>query len=323
MRASTSRSRPGEFFTLLGPSGSGKTTTLRMIAGFEDPSGGTIELAGRDVGGVPPYDRAVNTVFQDYALFPHMTVGENVAYGLRVAGVAKAERARRRDEALEMVRLPGYGDAQAGRALRRAAPARRPGAGDRQPAPGAAARRAARRPRPEAARADADRAEDDPGRGRHHLRLRHPRPGRGADDERPDRRLQRGQDRAGQHAGRALRAARRPSSSPASSASPTCSSATARASRSAPRRSSCSTPRRAPNGLRTERGRIADVAYAGMVTRYTVALDAGGELQLIRQNVEGASVDAASEQGREVLVGWRPEHTVAVRRDQLTEEESP
>jgi putative spermidine/putrescine transport system ATP-binding protein len=104
----------GEFFTMLGPSGSGKTTTLRMIAGFEDPSGGTIELAGRDVSGVPPYDRAVNTVFQDYALFPHMTVGENVAYGLRIARVDKAERVRRRDEALEMVRLPGYGDRKPG-----------------------------------------------------------------------------------------------------------------------------------------------------------------------------------------------------------------
>ncbi len=104
----------GEFFTLLGPSGSGKTTTLRMIAGFEDPSGGTIELAGEDVSGVPPYDRAVNTVFQDYALFPHMTVGENVAYGLRIARVGKAERAQRRDEALEMVRLPGYGDRKPG-----------------------------------------------------------------------------------------------------------------------------------------------------------------------------------------------------------------
>src|SRR5689334_22689987 len=95
---------------MLGPSGSGKTTTLRMIAGFEDPSAGTIELAGEDVGGVPPYERAVNTVFQDYALFPHMSVGENVAYGLRISGVGKAERVRRRDEALEMVRLPGYGE---------------------------------------------------------------------------------------------------------------------------------------------------------------------------------------------------------------------
>ncbi len=84
----------GEFFTMLGPSGSGKTTTLRMIAGFEDPTAGTIELAGVDVSGVPPYERAINTVFQDYALFPHMTVGENVAYGLRVAKVAKEERAK-------------------------------------------------------------------------------------------------------------------------------------------------------------------------------------------------------------------------------------
>ena len=206
---------------MLGPSGSGKTTTLRMIAGFEDPSGGTIELAGEDVGGVPPYDRAVNTVFQDYALFPHMTVGENVAYGLRVAGVDKAERARRRDEALEMVRLPGYGE-------------RKPGelsGGQRQRV--ALARAIVNRPKvllldePLGAldlklrEQMQSRAEDDPGRGRHHLRLRHPRPGRGADDERPDRRLQRGPDRAGQPAGRALRAARRPSSSPASSASPT------------------------------------------------------------------------------------------------------
>ncbi|MGE5408488.1 MAG: ABC transporter ATP-binding protein, partial [Syntrophothermus sp.] len=98
----------GEFFTMLGPSGSGKTTTLRMIAGFEDPSGGTIELAGEDVSGTPPYERAVNTVFQDYALFPHMTVAQNVEYGMKVARVDRAERARRRDEALEMVRLPGY-----------------------------------------------------------------------------------------------------------------------------------------------------------------------------------------------------------------------
>ena len=81
-------------------------------------------------------------------------------------------------------------------------------------------------------------------------------------------------------------------------------------------------PSAPPNGLRTERGRIADVAYAGMVTRYTVALDAGGELQLVRQNMESTSLDAASERGREVLVGWRPEHTVAVRGKTTKEEES-
>src|SRR5918911_766099 len=85
----------GEFFTLLGPSGSGKTTTLRLIAGFERPDGGRIELSGRDVTGLPPYSRDVNTVFQDYALFPHMTVAENVEYGLRIRKVARAERRER------------------------------------------------------------------------------------------------------------------------------------------------------------------------------------------------------------------------------------
>ncbi len=82
----------GEFFTMLGPSGSGKTTTLRMIAGFEMPDEGTIELAGEDVSRLPPYDRPVNTVFQDYALFPHMTVQQNVEYGLMVKKVKKGER---------------------------------------------------------------------------------------------------------------------------------------------------------------------------------------------------------------------------------------
>jgi putative spermidine/putrescine transport system ATP-binding protein len=98
----------GEFFTLLGPSGSGKTTTLRLIAGFERPDAGSIELAGKDVSRMPPYDRPVNTVFQDYALFPHMTVQENVEYGLRVKRVPKADRRRRAEEALGLVRLQGF-----------------------------------------------------------------------------------------------------------------------------------------------------------------------------------------------------------------------
>ncbi|HWY90943.1 MAG TPA: ABC transporter ATP-binding protein [Solirubrobacteraceae bacterium] len=97
----------GEFFTMLGPSGSGKTTTLRVIAGFELADAGRIDLHGVDVTRSPPYERPVNTVFQDYALFPHMSVLENVAYGLRVQGVAKRERAERAAEALRMVRLPG------------------------------------------------------------------------------------------------------------------------------------------------------------------------------------------------------------------------
>src|SRR5260370_20882189 len=97
----------GEFFTLLGPSGSGKTTLLRMIAGFERPDAGTVELGGRDVTSLPPHLRETNTVFQDYALFPHMSVGDNIGYGLRIKGVPTAERRRRVERALQMVRLTG------------------------------------------------------------------------------------------------------------------------------------------------------------------------------------------------------------------------
>jgi putative spermidine/putrescine transport system ATP-binding protein len=100
----------GEFLTLLGPSGSGKTTVLRMIAGFELPTAGSIELAGSDVSRLPPFQRDVNTVFQDYALFPHMSVQSNVEYGLRVKGVGKADRRERALAALAAVRLEGYGD---------------------------------------------------------------------------------------------------------------------------------------------------------------------------------------------------------------------
>jgi putative spermidine/putrescine transport system ATP-binding protein len=102
--------REGEFFSMLGPSGSGKTTCLRMIAGFEEPTEGRIYLDGRDVSRLAPYDRDVNTVFQDYALFPHMTVEENVAYGLMVRKIGRGERRQRVADALEMVRLPEFGD---------------------------------------------------------------------------------------------------------------------------------------------------------------------------------------------------------------------
>ncbi|WP_019876473.1 ABC transporter ATP-binding protein [Sporichthya polymorpha] len=98
----------GEFFSMLGPSGSGKTTCLRIVAGLVEPSWGRVLLHGEDVTARPPYQRDVNTVFQDYALFPHMSVGDNVAYGLMVEKVPKAERRRRASEALAMVRLEGY-----------------------------------------------------------------------------------------------------------------------------------------------------------------------------------------------------------------------
>jgi putative spermidine/putrescine transport system ATP-binding protein len=312
----------GEFFTLLGPSGSGKTTTLRMIAGFEDPSGGTIELAGRDMAGVPPYDRAVNTVFQDYALFPHMTVGENVAYGLRVAGVGKGERARRRDEALEMVRLPGYG-------------ARKPGelsGGQRQRV--ALARAIVNRPRV--------LLLDEP-LGALDLKLR----------EQMQSELKTIQGEVGitfvyvtHDQDEALTMSNRIAvfnegrieqvSAPVELYEHPATEFVAGfvgvsnllerdGSRFTirPEKIQLLDPSTPPNGLRTERGRVAEVAYAGMVTRYTVALEGGGKLQLVRQNVEGASSGAPSEQGREVLVGWRPEHTVAVRSKPTTEEESP
>ena len=100
--------RDGEFFSLLGPSGCGKTTTLRMIGGFEQPTSGSIELQGQDVTWLPPYQRNVNTVFQNYALFPHLTVFDNVAFGLRRRKVAEIEVRRRVDEMLRIVELPGF-----------------------------------------------------------------------------------------------------------------------------------------------------------------------------------------------------------------------
>jgi putative spermidine/putrescine transport system ATP-binding protein len=313
---------PGEFFTLLGPSGSGKTTTLRMIAGFEDPSGGTIELAGRDMTGVPPYDRAVNTVFQDYALFPHMTVGENVAYGLRVAGVSKGERSRRRDEALEMVRLPDYG-------------ARKPGelsGGQRQRV--ALARAIVNRPRVllldeplgaldlklrEQMQSELKTIQSDVGIT--FVYVTHDQ----------DEALTMSNRIAVFNQGRIEQVSppvelyERPATEFVAGFVGVSNLLERDGSRFTirPEKIQLLDPASTPNGLRTEHGRIAEVAYAGMVTRYTVALDGGGELQLVRQNAEGASNDVPSEQGREVLVGWRPEHTVAVRGKSNPEEESP
>ena len=100
----------GEFYSLLGPSGSGKTTVLRLIGGFESPDSGTVRLFGQDVTAQPPYKRDVNTVFQDYALFPHLSVQDNVAYPLTVRGVGTAERRRRAGEMLDLVRLTAYGN---------------------------------------------------------------------------------------------------------------------------------------------------------------------------------------------------------------------
>ena len=149
----------GEFFALLGPSGCGKTTTLRMIAGFEEPTAGEIVIRGQAVQGVPPFHRPVNTVFQDYALFPHMSVLQNVMFGLEMEGVRKDEARKRAVEALEMVRLTQFdrkprqlsGGQQQRVALARAL-VKRPGR--------AAAGRAAGRARPQAAQGDAVRTDE-------------------------------------------------------------------------------------------------------------------------------------------------------------------
>jgi putative spermidine/putrescine transport system ATP-binding protein len=311
----------GEFFTMLGPSGSGKTTTLRMIAGFEDQTSGTIELAGEDMTGVPPFDRAVNTVFQDYALFPHMSVGDNIAYGMKVARVDKAERNRRRDEALEMVRLPGYAD-------------RKPGelsGGQRQRV--ALARAIVNRPRV--------LLLDEP-LGALDLKLR----------EQMQVELKAIQGDVGitfvyvtHDQDEALTMSDRIAvfndgrieqvSSPVELYEQPVSEFVAGfvgVSNTIERDGERLTIR--PEKIRLlgagedggdlhrEDGRIAEVAYAGMVTRYTVALEAGGELQLVRQNAEGASAEASPRQGENVVVGWRPEHAAAVH-GKSTKQEVP
>ena len=304
--------RRGEFFTLLGPSGSGKTTTLRMIAGFEVPDAGTVELAGRDVGDLPPYDREVNTVFQDYALFPHMSVADNVEYGMRVRRTAKDERARRRDEALEMVRLSGFEDRK---------PAELSG-GQRQRV--ALARSIVNRPRV--------LLLDEP-LGALDLKLR----------EQMQVELKQIQHEVGitfvyvthdqeealtmsdriavfnegaiEQVGEPAAVYEAPANDFVAGFVGT-SNVIERDGRQftiRPEKVRLLDPGEGAVGLHTERGRIRDVAYAGMITRYLVVLDEGGELQVVRQNLETTSAEAVEQVGREVAVGWRPEHTVAVK----------
>ena len=213
----------GEFFSLLGPSGCGKTTTLRMIGGFEQPTSGLIELQGQDVTWLPPYKRNVNTVFQNYALFPHLTIYENVAFGLqRKGGLKDGEIKSRVTEMLKLVELPGFekrkptqiSGGQAQRVALARALINRPAVLLLDEPLG--------RARPQAAQADAGRAQADPAGGRDHVHLRDPRPGRGDDDVRSHRRHEQGPLRAAGRPGEPVRAARRPASWPASWASATC-----------------------------------------------------------------------------------------------------
>jgi putative spermidine/putrescine transport system ATP-binding protein len=310
----------GEFFTMLGPSGSGKTTTLRLIAGFELPDAGRVELGGRDVSHVPAYGRDVNTVFQDYALFPHMTVLENVAYGLRIKGVGKADRRRRAGEALELVRLPGVGDRK---------PAQLSG-GQRQRV--ALARAIVNRPRV--------LLLDEP-LGALDLKLR----------QEMQVELKRIQSEVGItflyvthdqeealtmsdrlavfEAGRVAQVGapaevyERPATAFVAGFVGT-SNLLARSGRRftvRPEKIRLLADGAPADGLVVETGRVTDVSYAGPLTRYAVALDAGGELQVVAQNLETTSAQALREQGREVRVAWREEHTSAIAVQQ--EEEGP
>ena len=301
---------PGEFFTLLGPSGSGKTTTLRLIAGFERPDEGRIELSGADVTNRAPYERNVNTVFQDYALFPHMTVAENVAYGLRVKNVPRAERKRRVEEILRVVRLPDVGGRK---------PIQLSG-GQRQ--------------RIALARALVNAPKvlllDEP-LGALDLKLRQ-------EMQIELRRIQRDVSEVGitfvyvtHDQEEALTMSDRLAvfnegrieqlGTPADVYEHPTTEFVAGfvgISNVLERDGRRFTVR--PEKIRMhfeevrdgEPGRIRDVVYVGMFTRYIVELDSGGELTVVRQNLETSSQDALEARGRRVRLEWRPEHTFEI-----------
>jgi putative spermidine/putrescine transport system ATP-binding protein len=310
--------RRGEFFTLLGPSGSGKTTTLRMIAGFEEPDTGRVELAGKDVTGLPPYDRSVNTVFQDYALFPHMTVGENVAYGLRVKRVGREERRRRASEALATVRLAGFEQ-------------RKPNqlSGGQQQ-------------RVALARAIVNEPKvlllDEP-LGALDLKLR----------EQMQVELNTIQEQVGitfiyvthdqeealtmsdriavfndgriEQVGAPTEIYERPDNAFVAGFVGVSNLLERDGHRFTvrPEKIFIVENGQVPQGLHIEEGMIKNVSYAGMVTRYLVDLEAGGELQVVRQNLETTSAEVQELRGRKIKIGWRADQTVAVEEE---EEES-
>jgi putative spermidine/putrescine transport system ATP-binding protein len=303
---------PGEFFTMLGPSGSGKTTTLRLIAGFEQPDEGVIELGGVDVTHTPPFERDVNTVFQDYALFPHMTVAENVEYGLRVKGVSRNERRTKTEEALAMVRLPGLGTRK---------PAQLSG-GQRQ--------------RVALARALVNGPKvlllDEP-LGALDLKLRQ-------EMQIELKRIQREVSAGGitfvfvtHDQDEALTMSDRIAvfnegrieqiGTPAEIYEHPDTEFVAGfvgISNVLERDGRRFTVR--PEKIRMnesdgpgEPGRIRDVVYLGMVTRYIVELDAGGELVVVKQNLETSSQEALEARGRQVRLEWQSEHTLVITEE--------
>ena len=307
----------GEFFTLLGPSGSGKTTTLRLIAGFEQPDEGRIELGGRDVTRIAPYARDVNTVFQDYALFPHMTVGENVGYGLRVRGVARRDRRARVEEALRIVRLPGLGERKpvqlSGGQRQRVALARalvnRPRVLLLDEPLGALDLKLRQEMQIELKRIQREVSE---GRGITFVYVTH-------DQEEAltmsDRLAVFNEGRIEQ-VGTPADVYERPANAFVAGFVGV-SNVLERDGRTftvRPEKIHMSEDGAAPRyGLSAESGRIRDVVYAGMTTRYIVELDGGGELVVVRQNLETSSTEALDARGRRVLLEWRPEHAIETR----------
>jgi len=300
----------GQFFAMLGPSGSGKTTVLRMIAGFETPTQGQILLNGEDVTGRPPFARDVNTVFQDYALFPHMSVLQNVAYGLRVKKVPRAEIRTRAQEALEIVRLPGFGDRS---------PHQLSG-GQRQRV--ALARALVNRPRVllldeplgaldlklrQEMQVELKRIQGDVGIT--FVYVTH-------DQEEAltmSDRLAVFNDGRIEQVGSPAEVYERPQTEFVAGFVGV-SNVLERDGRRITIR---------PEKIRMsdeaggdgEAGTIREVVYIGMVTRYVVDLDAGGQLVVVRQNLETSSQEALAEQGKRVRLSWRPEHTYEIRGD--------
>jgi putative spermidine/putrescine transport system ATP-binding protein len=302
--------RAGEFFTLLGPSGSGKTTTLRVIAGFERPDAGRVELQGVDVTRVAPSQRAVNTVFQDYALFPHMTVVENVEYGLRVKGMSRRDRRTRAQEVLERVRLPGVGDRK---------PLQLSG-GQRQ--------------RVALARAIVNGPPvlllDEP-LGALDLKLRQEMQTFLKELQRElaitfvyvthdqeealtmsDRLAVFNEGRIEQ-VGAPAEVYERPQTEFVAGFVGVSNLLERDGRRLTIRPEKIRmSDERAGDG---ENGTVREVVYVGAVTRYVVDLDAGGELVVVRQNLETTSQDALSEQGKRVGLSWRPEHTYEIKEE--------
>jgi putative spermidine/putrescine transport system ATP-binding protein len=316
---------PGEFFTMLGPSGSGKTTTLRLIAGFERPDSGAIELDGVDVTGRPPYQRDVNTVFQDYALFPHMNVADNVGYGLKVKRVGGRDRAARVEEALRMVRLEGLGSRK---------PIQLSG-GQRQRV--ALARALVNQPRV--------LLLDEP-LGALDLKLRE-------EMQLELKRIQRelteqvtfiyvthDQDEALtmsdriavlaegriEQVGTPAEIYEHPASEFVAGFVGTSNMIERDGRRFTIRpeklRLLGDHEPAPPDGLEVAAGSVREVVYLGAVTRYVVELDRGGTLTALRQNLETSAEQAQAERGRRVRIAWRPEQMAPVDAGTDTQEES-